>query len=210
MIHFAYPSPSKGLLAVGSMVRFPIHKGYCGKPAHHTGVSTLSGLLIRKVLNPRPEGRNALGLITIYPRPDEPISDPLQPYQPQPPISHHLSVRPLSQLQRRSQTISIHMLYWRCQHIRKTNRSKLSHALIACSHLVSCFEGSSAKYCKCVNNRLTITRINKNIPILRYPIYYVKCVTWVVNTIIQIQIRILYKSYFSIVSFYPNQICFYT
>ena len=41
MIHFAYPSLSKGLLMLGSMVRFPFHKGYCGKPAHHTGVSTL-------------------------------------------------------------------------------------------------------------------------------------------------------------------------
>ena len=71
MIHFAYPSLSKGLLAVGSMVRFPVYKGYYGKPAHHIGVSTLSWLLISKVLNPRPEDRDALGLITIYPRPDE-------------------------------------------------------------------------------------------------------------------------------------------
>ena len=30
-------------------------------------------------------GQDALGLITLYPRPDEPTSDPLQPYQPQPP-----------------------------------------------------------------------------------------------------------------------------
>lgn len=71
MIHFAYPSLSKGLLAVGSMVRFPVYKGYYGKPAHHIGVSTLSWLLISKVLNPRPEDRDALGLITVYTRPDE-------------------------------------------------------------------------------------------------------------------------------------------
>ena len=72
-IHFTYPSLSKGLLVVGSMVRFPIHNGYFGKPAHHTGVSTLSWLLISKLLNPQPAdpGQDALGLITIYPRPDE-------------------------------------------------------------------------------------------------------------------------------------------
>ena len=73
MIHFAYPSLSKGLLVLGSMVRFPFHKGYCGKPAHHTGVSTLSWLLYGYLLNPQPAapGQDALGLITLYPRPDE-------------------------------------------------------------------------------------------------------------------------------------------
>ena len=78
-IHFIYPSLSKGLLVVGSMVRFPVHKGYFGKPAHHTGVSALSWLLISKLLNPQPAapGQDALGLITIYPRPDE-HSYPLQ------------------------------------------------------------------------------------------------------------------------------------
>ena len=86
MIRFTYPSLSKGLLVLGSMVRFPFHKGYCGKPAHHTGVSTLSWLLYGYLLNPQPAapGQDALGLTTLYPRPDEPISDPLQPYQPQP------------------------------------------------------------------------------------------------------------------------------
>ena len=71
-------------------------------------------------------GQDALGLITIYPRPDEPISDPLQPYQPQPLFSHHLSIRPLSQIQRHSQPISIHdhrtILNQRSQHIQKNNR----------------------------------------------------------------------------------------
>ena len=128
MIHFAYPSLSKGLLVLGFMVRFPFHKGYCGKPAHHTGVSTLSWLLYGYLLNPRPAapGQDALGLITIYPRPDEPISDPLQPYQLQPLFSHHLSIRPLSRLQRRSQPISVHahrtILQQRSQHIQKNNR----------------------------------------------------------------------------------------
>ena len=58
---------------LGSMVRFPFHKGYCGKPAHHTGVSTLSWLLYGYLLNPQPAapGQDALGLITLYPRPDE-------------------------------------------------------------------------------------------------------------------------------------------
>ena len=39
---------------VGSMVHFPVHKGYYGKPTHHTGVSYLKWLLISKLLNPRP------------------------------------------------------------------------------------------------------------------------------------------------------------
>ena len=128
MIHFAYPSLSKGLLVLGSMVRFPFHKGYCGKPAHHTGVSILSWLLYGYLLNPQPAapGQDALGLITLYPRPDEPISDPLQLYQPQPLFSHYLSIRPLSQLQHRSQPISVHahrtILKRRSQHIQKNNR----------------------------------------------------------------------------------------
>ena len=71
----------------GTWCAFPIHKGYYGKPAHHTGVSTLSWLLYGYLLNPQPAapGQDALGLITLYPRPDEPISDPLQLYQLQPP-----------------------------------------------------------------------------------------------------------------------------
>ena len=40
---FCLPVLSQGLLTSGSMVRFPIHKGYYGKPAHHKGVSTLNG-----------------------------------------------------------------------------------------------------------------------------------------------------------------------
>lgn len=86
------------------------------------------GFYFSKVLNPQPAapGQDALGLITFYPRPDEPISDPLQPRRPQPLISHHLSVRPQSRLQRRSQPISIQfhrtILKWRSQHIQKNNR----------------------------------------------------------------------------------------
>ena len=77
----------KDYLRWGPWCAFPIHKGYYGKPAHHTGVSTLSWLLYGYLLNPQPAapGQDALGLITLYPRPDEPISDPLQLYQLQPP-----------------------------------------------------------------------------------------------------------------------------
>ena len=36
----------KDYLWWGPWCAFPIHKGYYGKPAHHTGVSTLSWLLM--------------------------------------------------------------------------------------------------------------------------------------------------------------------
>lgn len=36
----------KDYLRWGPWCAFPIHKGYYGKPAHHTGVSTLSWLLM--------------------------------------------------------------------------------------------------------------------------------------------------------------------
>ena len=69
----------KRITHAGSMVCFPVHKGYFGKPAHHRGASRLKWLLISKMLNPQPviSGQDALGLITIYPRPDE-HSDPPQ------------------------------------------------------------------------------------------------------------------------------------
>ena len=41
---FYLPTLSQGLLTMGSMARFPVHKGYFGKPAHHTGVSLLRRL----------------------------------------------------------------------------------------------------------------------------------------------------------------------
>ena len=70
---FFLPRLSQRLLTLGSMVCFPVHKGYYGKPAHHIGASDLKWLLISKLLNPQPAvpGQDALGLITIYPRPDE-------------------------------------------------------------------------------------------------------------------------------------------
>ena len=40
---FYLPELSKGLLTSGSMVRFPFHKGYYGKPTYHIGVSDLNG-----------------------------------------------------------------------------------------------------------------------------------------------------------------------
>ncbi len=50
---------------------FPIHKGYYGKPTHHKGASYLfSGSKI-KTAKPPAADRDALGLITIYTRPDE-------------------------------------------------------------------------------------------------------------------------------------------
>lgn len=42
----------KRITNTGSMMRFPVHKGYYGKPTHHTGVSNLKWLLISKLLNP--------------------------------------------------------------------------------------------------------------------------------------------------------------
>ena len=45
-------STFKNITNAGSMMRFPIHKGYYGKPTHHTGVSNLKWLLISKLLNP--------------------------------------------------------------------------------------------------------------------------------------------------------------
>ena len=44
----------KRITNTGSMMLFPVHKGYYGKPTHHTGVSYLKWLLISKLLNPRP------------------------------------------------------------------------------------------------------------------------------------------------------------
>lgn len=75
----------KRITNTGSMMRFPVHKGYYGKPTHHTGVSYLKWLLISKLLTPtgRSASQDALGLITIYPRPDELHSLLLLP------ITHH-------------------------------------------------------------------------------------------------------------------------
>ena len=73
MMLFSYPGFQK-ITRMGSMMCFPIRKGYYGKPAHHIGASNLKWLLISIQLNPRPIVRSrqdALGLITIYPRPDE-------------------------------------------------------------------------------------------------------------------------------------------
>lgn len=53
----------------GSMMCFPIHKGYYGKSAHHKGVSSLNDFYVLKLIHPRL--RDALGLSTLYPRPVE-------------------------------------------------------------------------------------------------------------------------------------------
>ena len=73
MMLFSYPCFQK-ITHMGSMMCFPIRKGYYGKPTHHIGASNLKWLLISIQLNPRPIVRSrqdALGLITIYTRPDE-------------------------------------------------------------------------------------------------------------------------------------------
>ena len=73
MMLFSYPGFQK-ITPMGSMMCFPIRKGYYGKPTHHIGASNLKWLLISIQLNPRPTVRSyqdALGLITIYTRPDE-------------------------------------------------------------------------------------------------------------------------------------------
>lgn len=73
MMLFSFPGFQK-ITHMGSMMCFPIRKGYYGKPTHHIGASNLKWLLISIQLNPRPIVRSrqdALGLITIYTRPDE-------------------------------------------------------------------------------------------------------------------------------------------
>ena len=40
-----FPHTFKRITHTGSMVRLPFHKGYCGEPTHHIGVSNLSRLL---------------------------------------------------------------------------------------------------------------------------------------------------------------------
>ena len=71
----------------GPWCAFHFTKVTVASPHTTQGVSTLSWLLYGYLLNPHPAapGQDALGLITLYPRPDEPISDSLQPYQLQPP-----------------------------------------------------------------------------------------------------------------------------
>ena len=69
-IRCTYPRFHKDYSQRGRWCAFPIHKGYCGKPAHHTGVSNLNGFWIAKT-KPPGRSRDALGLIAIYPRPDE-------------------------------------------------------------------------------------------------------------------------------------------
>ena len=79
-IHFTYPSRSKGLLVVGSMVCFSnsqrLLRQACTPHRSINPVMASYGYL----LNPQqtdPANQDALGLITFYPRPDE-HSNPLQ------------------------------------------------------------------------------------------------------------------------------------
>ena len=99
---------------------------YYGKPAHHIETSILK--MASNQQNATPQSgvtvQDALGLITIYPRPDVPASFPL-------PITHHSqppSIPPfLSRLQSASTTafsIQEHLTIrnWQCKHITKINR----------------------------------------------------------------------------------------
>ena len=80
-IHFTYPSRSKGLLVVGSMVCFSnsqrLLRQACTPHRSINPVTASYGYL----LNPQPviSGQDALGLITIYPRPDEHWNPPQLP-----------------------------------------------------------------------------------------------------------------------------------
>ena len=121
-------STFKRITHAGSMVRFPVHKGYYGKPAHHIGASNLKWLLISKLLNPQPAapGQDALGLITIYPRPDEHfIISSAAPAAAAPSITTFLLGR-APRLQRLSRPFSVQehltILIGGCQLIQKTNR----------------------------------------------------------------------------------------
>ena len=85
-IHFTYPSRSKGLLVVGSMVCFSnsqrLLRQACTPHRSINPVMASYGYL----LNPQqtdPANQDALGLITFYPRPDELHSLLLLP------ITHH-------------------------------------------------------------------------------------------------------------------------
>ena len=72
-IHFTYPSLSKGLLAVGSMVCFSNSQRLLRQArTPHRSINPVMAPY-RYLLNPQPviSGQDALGLITIYPRPDE-------------------------------------------------------------------------------------------------------------------------------------------
>ena len=72
-IHFTYPSLSKGLLMVGSMVCFSNSQRLLRQArTPHRSINPVTASY-GYLLNPQPvtSGQDALGLITIYPRPDE-------------------------------------------------------------------------------------------------------------------------------------------
>ena len=128
MIHFAYPSLSKGLLVLGYMVRF-----------------SNSQRLLRQACTPHRSINPVMASIWVFAEPPAGSSRPRRsgPNHSLPSprraylwsaatlpaaasISHRLPIRPLSQLQRRSQPISIQshrtILKRRSQHILKNNR----------------------------------------------------------------------------------------
>ena len=125
---FYLPRLSKRLLTWGPWCAFLFTKGYYGKPAHHIGASDLKWLLISIQLNPQPAapGQDALGLITIYPRPDEHfIISAAAPAAAAPSITAFL-LGCTPRLQRLTQPFSVQehltILIGGCQHNLKTNR----------------------------------------------------------------------------------------
>ena len=67
-IRFTYPSFQKDYSQRGQWCAFPVHKGYYGKPAHHTGVSNLYGFCLANA-KPPARSRDALGLISCLSSP---------------------------------------------------------------------------------------------------------------------------------------------
>ena len=122
-IHFAYPGFHKDYLLWGPWCAFQFTKVTSASPHTIQEYQPWYGFCISKLLNPWPAtpGQDALGLITIYPRPDEPISKSAAASS----TTTFLPGRSL-RLQLLSQSLSIHdhltILNWKCQHIQKTNR----------------------------------------------------------------------------------------
>ena len=100
-IHFTYPSLSKGLLAVGSMVCFSNSQRLLRQArTPHRSINPVTAFY-GYLLNPQqtdPANQDALGLITIYPRPDEHSNPPQLPAS----ASRSHSIQPPSNRSRRA------------------------------------------------------------------------------------------------------------
>ena len=127
-IHFAYPGFHKDYLLWGPWCAFLFTKVTTASPHTIQEYQPWHGFCISKLLNPQPAapGQDALGLITIYPRPDEHfIISAAAPAAAAPSITAFLLGR-TPRLQRLSQPFSIQdhltiLIGW-CQLIQKFNR----------------------------------------------------------------------------------------